>query len=275
MTHTLKGIACAVFLAASTGPLVAQEASTDALFDALDLDAIIAVMREEGLAYADTLAEGMFPSNTTGWDETASAIYDAEWMEERVRADLDGALEGRDITGMLDFFSSEPGTTIISLEVTAREAMLDEGVSDAAKETAAMARADETPRFQLIDRFVEVNDLVETNVTGAMNSNYAFYVGLMDGGAFGGELTEDQILSDVWAQEPEIRQSTTEWVYGFFALAYQPLSDEDLEAYIAFAETEDGKALNRALFQAFDPVFVDIARALGRACAERMVMQEL
>ena len=70
--------------------------------------------------------------------------------------------------------------------------------------------------------FIETNNLIETNVAGALNTNYAFYMGLMDGQAFGGALTEEQVLSDVWSQEAEIRSNTTEWLYAFLWMAYQP-----------------------------------------------------
>ena len=102
---------------------------------------------------------------------------------------------------------------------------------------------------------------------GAMNSNYAFYTGLLDGNALPRQLTEQQVLTDVWNQEEAIREDTTEWVYSYLMLAYRPLSDEDLEVYTALSETPEGRALNRALFAAFDEVFTGISRTLGLAAA--------
>ena len=58
-------------------------------------------------------------------------------------------------------------------------------------------------------------------------------------------------------------------------MAYQPLADEDLEAYIAFSETDAGKQMNSALFEAFDGLFVDVSRDLGRASSRFMLRQEL
>ena len=53
-------------------------------------------------------------------------------------------------------------------------------------------------------------------------------------------------------QNIDIRQNTTEWVYSFLLLAYEPLEDADLETYIAFSETGAGQDLNAAMFAAFD-----------------------
>ena len=108
-----------------------------------------------------------------------------------------------------------------------------------------------------------------------MNSNYAFYIGLLDGNAFPRRLSENEVLADVWSQEDEIRDDTTEWVYSYLLMAYQPLSDEDLEVYTAMSRTEEGRALNRALFAAFDDVFVDISRNLGIAAARFISGQDI
>ncbi len=258
-------------------PLWAQDAAEiDALYDALLLDEMVEIMRDEGLAYGAEIAADMFPGRPgTEWTRQVEAIYDAERMGETLRAELAEALEGANIDPMVSFFSTEPGRTLVSLEASARRALLDDELEEAAQESAALAMADETPRIKLIEEFVTANDLVETNVVGAMNSNYAFYTALADGGAFGGEMGTEQILSDVWSQEDEIRQSTTEWVYSFLNLAYEPAEDDEIEAYIAFSESEAGQMLNQAMFDAFDVMFTDISRALGLAAALQMNSQDI
>ena len=264
------------FVLGASGSVAQGSDGTGALFEALGLPEMIEIMREEGLDYGrdigtDLLGEADDPQ----WAALVSEIYNADRMRSAVAEELAAELEGADTQPMLDFFKSELGETIIGLEVSARRALLDEAVEEASKEAAAIAMADETPRHAQVERFVAANELVETNVVGAMNSNYAFYIGMMDGGAFPQELTEDQILADVWSQEPEIRANTTEWVYSFLLMAYQPLSDDELEAYIAFSESEAGQALNSALFGAFDGLFEDISRQLGFASAQFMGQEEI
>jgi hypothetical protein len=61
----------------------------------------------------------------------------------------------------------------------------------------------------------------------------------------------------------------------YLAMAYQPLSDADLEAYIAFSRTPEGQVLNRALFAAFDALFNALSRDLGLAAARLMAGQDL
>lgn len=273
-------------LGPAVAPALAQDLAAEVapdvagLYEALALSDMIAIMRDEGMVYGAEIAADMFagaPSKqaTADWNATVAAIYDAPRMEAEVMAALAAALDGQDVAPMVGFFTTAPGTDFIRLEVSARRALLDEEVEAMAKEAAAVAIADGGPRYDLIRRFVEANDLVETNVVGAMNSNFAFYIGMMNGGALPVELTEAELLADVWSREDEIRVNTSEWVYSFLLMAYQPLADAEIEPYITFSETVPGKALNRAVFMAFDGMFENISVALGQASAVYMIGQEL
>ncbi len=249
---------------------------TQALFEALEMPQIIEVMRAEGVDYGGQIGADMFASQVNAsWAAAVETIYDPTKMLERVQAAFDLSLEGDDVPAMIAFFNSEPGKTFASLEVSARRALLDDAVDEASKELAMIAAHDQTDRYKLITQFVQINDLIETNVVGALNSNYAFYKGLMEGGAFEDVMTEDQILSDVWDQETDIRANTSQWVYSFLLLAYDPVTDADIESYIAFSQSEAGKQLNDTLFVAFDQMFNDISYDLGREAARMMSGSEL
>lgn len=257
-------------------PIWAQDSDTEVLFDLLMIPEIVDIMRDEGLGYTDEIGMDLFGGEpTSSWESTVGAIYDYDVMVEMVREDFSVSLEGVDLDPMIEFFGSDQGQMIVGLEVSARRALLDEAVEEAGKEAAAIAAAQEDARMALVVEFVETNDLIETNVEGALNSNLAFYNGLLDGNAFGGTLSEDQILTDVWNQEGEIRANTTEWIYGFLFLAYQPLDEVDLQAYIAFSETDAGGQINRTMFESFDRLFNGISRSLGRAAAAEMTTQDL
>lgn len=257
-------------------PIAAQDRDAEALFERMKLPQMIGVMQQEGLDYGETLARDMLGGSPgPDWRNTVAAIYDEARMVANIRTAFVAELEGADLAALHDFYGSALGREIISLELSAREALLDDQVEEAARDRATVAMADETDRYRRVDRFVEANGLVDRNVTGAMNANYAFLLGLADGGAFGGDMSEERILSDVWAQEPQIRKETTEWVYAFTMLAYQPLDDADLAAYADFAETDAGQRINRALFEAFDGEFEDISRALGRAATQEMAARDL
>lgn len=264
--------------AAATTVAPDVQAQAEALLSALRIDDTIGILREEGLAYGATLEADMFPGGGgSGWSGTVERIYDAPRMREAFAQALTAELakDPAAIGGMVEFFSSDLGQRVVELEIEARRAFLDDATEEAAKVAWQELQADGGARLEALERFITVNDLVESNVSGALNANLAFYRGMDEGGAFGGEMTEDQMLSDVWAQEPEVRQSTTEWVYSYLNLAYGPLGDEDLAAYTAFSESEVGQKANRALFAAFDKVFTPISTALGVAVARQLQGQDI
>ena len=260
-------------------PLWAQETDQDridTLFDALGMPQIIEIMRQEGLSYGETLAVDMLPGGPSEeWNTTVSAIYNVEMMQADVRGAFGDAMAGADIDAILSFFTSEQGEKIVGLEVSARRALLDEAIEEASRENAVIAMVDETPRYQLVQEFVQANDLIDANVAGSLNASYAFYIGLIDGGAMPAGITPDIALQEVWAQEPQVRSDTTEWLYSFLLMAYQPLSDAELEAYVAFSRTDAGQDLTNGLFGAFNGIFDDISRALGLASSQFMIRQEL
>lgn len=266
------------------GPALAQtqtQAPEDAaarLSRVLLIPEVIAVMRDEGIEYGLSMETELFDGRGgPDWARAVDLIYDAPTMQRRFEAVLANEL-GSDAAlaaAIEGFFATDRGQRILTLEVEARRALMDEAVEDAARARAEEMAAADDPRMADLKRFAEINDLVESNVMGALNANLAFYRGMAEGGAFGDDMTEEQMLSDVWAQEPEIRTETEDWLFPFLAMAYGPLGDDDLAAYTAFSETAEGRRMNAVLFAAFDAVFVAISRDLGRAAARQLMGQDI
>lgn len=246
-----------------------------ALFTALLLDDMVGVLRREGLDYGVTLQGDLFPEGATGWQGQVSDIYDQTRLAAEFKGSLRREIPAEHLDDLLDFFTSELGRRVTQLELSAREALLDDALKQAAEEMRDDMLADHPARLDQLQRFIEVNDLTEANVASALNANLAFYQGLNQGGGFPAPLSEADILRDVWTQEPAIRKDTGEWLLSFLGLAYQPLSDADLEAYIVFSETAAGQMLNRAQFAAFDALFADVSQRLGVAAAGHIAGEDL
>lgn len=248
------------------------------LAEALHIRDLVAILREEGMSYAETLDEDLFPGRGgADWVRQAEMVYDLDAMQDRFMGvfDAEMAQDPEAIASALAFFGAERGQRILTLEMEARRALLDKTVEDAARARVDEMRAKGDPRLAVLDRFVAVNDLIETNVQGALNANLAFYRGMVEAGGMGDAVDEDQMLTDVWSQEEEVRDETRIWLYAYLAMAYGPLPEEELEAYIAFSESAQGQRLNAALFAAFDAVFVQVSRNLGRAAALQMMGQDI
>lgn len=278
----------AVCLLAVPAPLPAQDnpapqasataaPAMDALTQALRISDVLDVMRDEGLEYGGSLEAEMFPGGGgAAWTAKVAAIYDPARMTATFTTAFAEALRDDPATAKAatEFFASAVGQKIVTLEIEARRALLDEAAEDAAKVAWADLDAEDDPRAALIRRFADVNDLIESNVTGALNANLAFYRGLAGAGA-AGDMPMEDMLAEVWSQEDAVRVETEDWLYPYLALAYRPLSDEDLTAYTDFSATPEGQRLNRALFSAFAALFDGISEQLGQAAAIQLQGQDI
>lgn len=277
-TSSLRG--AAVLIALGLGVQAhADAAQVDRVLDLMQVDEIIEIMSEEGLSYGAELADEMFPGRGgAGWETDLARIYDVERMQVTVEAAFHKLLDTREeITApAITFFESPVGQRAMAAETQTRRLMLDDDIEETARAAgAALERTDPDYAAQ-IARFIDANDLVERNVVGGLNSNVAFLTGLAGGGGIGGsDLTEGEILRQVWSGEGELRADTGTWLTGFLGMAYKLLDEGDLEDYIAFSETEESKALVEASFAAYDALFNEVSMALGVAAAKHVSAQEL
>ncbi len=271
-----------IFLAFAVAASAAIPAAADTrgdvrlLYDALEMSEVIGIMQDEGRDYGSELRDELFPGRGgPAWTQVVDRLYDAAAMDDLVLAEFERQMQGVALEPLIAFFTSQDGERIVRLELEARRAMMDDAIEEAAKDRVKQMRNDDAPRLDLLDRFIEANELVDSNVVGALNSNYAFYLGLMEGGAFGNDMTEESILTDVWSQEADIRAETIDWVWSYLSLAYQPLDDAEIEEYTAISASDGGRALNRAIFGAFDEMYKTISRGLGQGAAQFILGEDL
>lgn len=249
------------------------DAGLTRLYDLLALDDYISIIRAEGLAEADELSQDMLgrPADSVLLDQLGR-IHDEARMAAAVMEHL-GGLSEDEIAESIDYFQTDGAVRITELEVAARRAMMDDDVEQSARLAWVEAESSRQDLSARIEEMSRINDLVERNVSGALNSNLRYYQGLAEGGAL--DLTEEEILALVWEQEEDVRIETRAWIGGYFLLAYQPLEESDLDRYIAFWKTPAGQALNAAIFAGFNQIYDDVSYATGRVLALNAMSQEL
>jgi hypothetical protein len=257
---------CVSALLASAWALPASAAPIDRLMDLMKFEEVIEVLADEGRSMADDTADEDLGVPRFAWNKMMGRLYDQAAMQNAFRTELDEAFGETDLTPIVAFFETDLGRQIADLELSARKAISDEAVLTAAGDLWAELDP-QSKRAQLIEDYVTVNDLIEMNIVGSMNSDIAYYRGFSAGSSDGRVLDEVDIMREVWAGEPDARAQVSEWVYGFSALAYEPLNEADFGTYIDFGRSEAGQALNHAMFAAFDNVYADLARGLGAGTA--------
>lgn len=256
-------------------PTAQADISANDVLDLMRFDELIWIVRAESMVDNAELPQtflGAGPSET--WQATLEGILDEPQMLAKVEANFLANLTEDTLDDIYDFLSSDAWQQAITLEFSAREAMLDEGIEDAANEAYFAAVEADAARLPELERLVTGGDLVESNVVGAFNSMFSFYQGLNAGG-FELGLSEEQLFELILEEEDTIRTDVSEWVYSFLYMAYDPLSDAHLEAQINFVQTPAGKTLNNALFVAFDTLYTDISFDLGEALARAAMEQAL
>lgn len=245
-----------------------------ALSDALRINDIAQVLHREGRAYGVDLNRDMLDGRGgVYWSELVDDIYSAKRLADTVSIAMLNGLSPAQIEDSLTFFQTEAGKNTISLEISARIALSDPNMEADARSYYHRLKGSDDARFDLISQYIVVNDLLEQNVAGALSFSYYLYRGLVDGGAL--EMDEDSIRAEVWRDEPETRADTESWLFGFLLMAYQPLSDQDIQANLAFSLSEAGQALNLALNDGFEMAYRDISYGLGLGLAGAMAARDL
>lgn len=260
-------------------PDMSPQQAAHVLWDVMAMDALAPILRDEALAEGAEMASTMFPRGGTGrWMDRVAAIH----APDRIRAlFLRGVLarlpaaDPQDLHRGLAFYRTGLGRQLLSLETRARIAMLDDKVEAAARDAWAREQSKSTPRAARINRLIAAADLVEANVAGGLNASVAFAKGFQEGGGFPMPLSEGQIVADAWAQEPQLRTDTEDWIGAYLFLAYAALSDAQLDLYIAYAASDGGRILSQMMFAGFDAAFTRTSHDMGRAAAAELRGRQL
>lgn len=268
-----RGVLAAIAAITVVAAPVWAESDLDRLTRALKLDEVAEILRAEGLRYGTSIDEDMLAGQGGAhFASVISGIYTEERIFSVVREGLQTHLNPEQLADTVAFFESDLGQRIITLENSARRAF-----SDATIEDAAMERFENTPeddRFlQQLTRYIEINNLIEQNVDGALTADYSFFLGMSEGQ--GGERDDQGMLATILEGRDDIRADTSAWLYSFLMLAYSPLSAQEMDDNIAFSRTDAGIALNTALFEGFDDLYNGISYDLGVAVSRALQATDL
>ncbi len=261
-------------MATPHGRIAVTEAGILRIWRDLDMAALMPILHDEALIEAAQMQEDMGRrAGNAVWLRTVSRIHSPQRLKRHFMQGAAEALKGRPadrIERALTFYQTDLGRRVLRLETEARRAMLDPDTEARAEKAFWDAANRDHPRIDQIERLIEGADLIAPNVAGGLNALMAFSRGFAEGGGFDIPKNEQQMLDEAWAQEEEIRAQTIDWMEAYLFLAYAPLSDDELETYIRFAKSPEGKALSAVLFAGFDALFQQTSWELGLAAAGHM-----
>lgn len=269
----MRAVLTAVMITALAVPAWADARMT-VLVDVLKLSEVTQILVREDQEYAEELNRDMLDGKGgAAWQVQVDAVLSRERMIETVRRALAKSLEGEMLEEVIEFYSTDLGSRIIQFENSGRVAIGDPDIEEAARGRYIELQDTDDARLGAIRELVADGDMINLNISGALNANYQFLRGLSDGGGI--KMSEQEILEDVASQTDQITEDTTIWLFGFLLLAYSPLTNAEMQTYLTFSTSEAGQALNFALFEGFGDSYEDISYGLGRTVALNMTAQEL
>jgi hypothetical protein len=272
----LHGLSAAPALAEVTGDGAVLPAA--GLAQVLRLEELFAAVAEEGAQGGRDIDEGLLGrAGGPGWAAAVARIYDPAVLRPAFEAALAEALAVRPggEEAALAFFGSELGQRILGLEIAARRALLDDPQREAAEVAAERMGEARDPRLRQIRRLVETTDMIELGTTATLSAYLAFQEGMAETAPAGLAPRPEDLPAQVYALEAQIRADTATWVISYMTLAYSPLTEAEVDAYIAFFDSEAGRDVNAALATAFEATLTPVSRDLGRAAGRSLAGRDI
>lgn len=237
------------------------------------LDDMVWIIAIEGRERADALRSAPELPASEDFQRHIDAIYGRSRILDSLMIHFHDAVDEADLDPALAFYSTDLGRRLIDAEVSVRGAMLDEFATQRMIDEAQAAIAENAPHTPMMQRMIEDNQLIARNVENGMNSYLALAKGMAKVGAFGVEVTEDDVLRMVMQDYEYAETTTRDWIYAFSNAAYASFSQDELAAYHAFTQTETGKLVTNAVFGAYGQVLELNSYALGLALGKDALSQ--
>ena len=256
----------------SCAALIAQP--SEQLYQLLHLDELVDIVSEEGLADANATADAYLQGVTRGgFGASIAKIYDKNSLTSRVKAMFAKALPARSADRIIALSHTHLGREVRQREESSRRAITDPSIEDYVIELVLEAEARGKRRPQLLRSAIKEMDWVKQNLAGAFEARFAFLEAVSQ--VEGLQLDQGQIFTLMQSDQEALSKEIEEWLLGYMHMAYSPLSDDELTAYLAFQTSPEGMDLNAALFDTFNKLTTENAQKLGQFTASALSAQDL
>ena len=244
------------------------------LYDALHMDRINEIIRLEGIQDAEGTGEAYLPPNSVDrFVAQAKSVYQLEAMERDFKRLLTQNLSIPDANKILLFYQKPLGKVASELEVSARIAISDAHIEEMAKIKLKEAVKSKNKRLDEIESVIKTLELVEQNLIGAYDAQFAFMYELSKLGVI--ELSKQEMIDLITNDEEKLKSEILEWLMAFSHMAYAPMNDKEFSDYSDFSKSELGIALNKALFSVYNEMAKDQSQRLASILGEFMKSEDL
>ena len=222
-------------------------------------------MMQAGVSQAQATATALSEEDLARLQEAIASAYAADALRTTVRDQLVATLPAQDAAGVLRWLSSDLGQRITALEAAG------------SRPDAAIKRPDAGPRL-LASLSPPRRERLERLAKATFSADAAAEIivdtmlGVSRGLALGrtgvpAESVED-LKSKFQSQKDQFFEVLEPRIVADFASIYQPLSDQELDQYVAFCESSAGHKFALASLAALDKALTEAATRLGQRLAD-------
>ncbi len=267
----LGRIVLGILFALVVGQAGAQPLSTAELVEKSGLSAIIEKIPEQlKLGLAQSIKQGApVPLNKV---DVIHDAYDEAYAPTRVRSMLEAKLEGQlsadELGRIAEFLDSDLGQRLTEAETAAAGADTAKHIESHARELMADLgkNAHRLALFKGLDTATGGTELgTSIAIGGILAQNYAL---LAQTPPAPGKPSFEEVRAEIEKHRFQITAQIAEMSLTGAAYTYREFSDQDIEAYLAFANSPAGQAYFRKIGKVFAEVMVACAGDVGSLLAE-------
>ena len=259
-------IAFAVLMFLSVGAFAAEPSAerTDELMHKSGLWNQLAEMAplfSQGVDDASSRMGGANAPSLEALRQAFATAYSADRLRPTVARELALSLSAEDVDASLEWLSADLGQRITSLE---EKASTSEALRERMETGAERVKALSSERLAQYERLAEATRAGDVGATILINTAAGLARGFKAAlPGFGGP-DSDQIRALMETRRPQLVALMKKQQIMFFAMSYATVADDEIERYVAFAESPVGRRYQAATVIAVDKAMTDAAVETGR-----------
>jgi hypothetical protein len=268
IADAIRKLAGAILLLSAFGCAAPDVRRTDALFDELMHKsglwlqlAQVEPMMQVGISQAHATAGTLPPEDLQRLQKAVAATYAADDLRTAASNRLSATLSRQDAEAVLGWLSSDLGRRITALEEAGSS---PNEAANRQENGPRILAALSAARRKRVEHLANATLSAESAADLTINTMMGILHGLAAGAPGATRDTIDDLKAKLGPQRDRFVEVFRPRIVAEFAAMYQPLSDHELDEYIAFCDSPLGRRYVAASLAALDQALTDAAARLGR-----------
>lgn len=221
----------------------------------------LAPMFSQGVDDASSRMGGANTPSLEALRQAFATAYSADRLRPAVARELALSLSAEDVDASLEWLSGDLGQRITALEEKASTAEAQRERMETGTERVKALSSERLAQYERLAEAIRAGDVGATIMINAAAGLARGFKAALPG--FGGP-DADQVRALMETRRPQLVALMKKQQIMFFAMSYATVSDDEIERYVAFAESPVGRRYQAATVIAVDKAMTDAAVETGR-----------